>query len=65
MSRARASQLLQRMKYDIRGKCVARRQTERSIDEAIAEAAVALGYSQLRPKQAQALLQAVSLSSYL
>ena len=58
MSLAR-SQLLQRMKYAIRSKCVTRMQTERSLEEAIAEAAVALGYSQASPKQAQALLQAV------
>ena len=54
------SQLLQRMKYAIRSKCVLQecRRRGRSRKE-IAEAAVALGYSQLSPKQAQALLQAV------
>ena len=41
MSLAR-SQLLQRMKYAIQSKCVTRMQTERSIEEAIAEAPVAL-----------------------
>ena len=55
MSLAR-SQLLQRMKYAIASKCVTRMPTERLIKEAIAEAAVALGYSQVSSKQAQALV---------